>query len=300
MDKQFTGDVQGRIRRSTAWTLPVALLSGVGLLLISGCSGQDGAASSAEAARTAPARKLPQLASAPKSPRLMQVYFNTQDRREWIYDGVQWVPHDRSVDDFNRAVDRESAEKVPPGSQGAALNSAPFTPTGAHTKHRAFACAVCHPVGGTPCLDPVVAGNAASFDSTAKTCSNVSCHGAYSGTFTYSRWDYGIDDIEWVSVQYVGSGGGAASWYSTGSTGSNCSSCHGNPPAPIGNWHSSTHGFSWLTAARKCETCHPDAISAVVGGTTVGVSINAAKAAMHANGVANVQGKFTSQCFGCH
>jgi hypothetical protein len=232
----------------------------------------------------------------------MQVYFNTQNGREWIYDGAGWVPHDRSIDDFNRAADKAKAEKVPPGSQGAALNTAQFAPTGAHAKHRAFACTACHPVGGTPCLDPAVAGNAASFNSTTKSCSGVACHGAYSGTFTYSRWDYGIDDIEWVSVQYVGSGGGTANWYSTGSTGpigSGCSACHGNPPNPATAWHGPTHAI-FMATGRKCEICHPDAISAVSNGTTVGVSINAANAAMHANGAVNVQGKFTSQCFGCH
>jgi hypothetical protein len=229
----------------------------------------------------------------------MQVYFNTQNGREWIYDGTGWVPHDKTVDDFNRAADKERAEKAPPGSQGAALNSTSFAPTGAHAKHNGYACAACHPVGGSPCLDRAVAGNAASFNSTTKTCSSVACHGAYSGTFIYSRWDYGIDDIEWVSVQYVGSGGGAASWYSTGSTASNCSACHGNPPAPIGNWHSSSHAPT-MPNGRNCETCHLDAISALQAGKIVGTAINATSASLHGNGKADVQAKFTSKCFGCH
>jgi hypothetical protein len=55
-----------------------------------------------------------------------------------------------------------------------------------------------------------------------------------------------------------------------------------------------------MANGRKCETCHPDAISAVVNGTTIGVSIQATYAALHGNGVVNVQAKFTSKCFGCH
>ena len=230
----------------------------------------------------------------------MRVYFNTVNGREWIYDGARWVPHDETVDDFYKALAKKGAEK--PGAQPSAALTVPFSPTGAHTKHGAHACTACHLIPGSPCLDPAGAAAAPgrpapAFDATAKTCSNVACHGAYSGTFTYYRWDWGIEDYEAVVVAYAGSGGAANSWYSTGST---CTSCHGNPPTPIGNWHSPTHGFASMTAARKCETCHPDAISAVVGGMTIGVSINATYAALHANGVADVQAKFTSKCFGCH
>lgn len=231
----------------------------------------------------------------------MQVYFDTGNGREWIYDGARWVPHDRSVDDQAEAQTEDGAGRGQPGAQPRGALTVPFSPTGAHVKHGSFVCTTCHLVGGSPCLDP--AGPAAAtgqpaptFDATSKTCSSVACHGAYSGTFTYTRWDWGIDDVEVVTVSYAGTGGAAGSWYSTGST---CSSCHGNPPAPIGNWHSPNHA-STMPAGRKCETCHPDAISAVVGGKTVGVSINAASAALHANGVANVQARFTSKCFGCH
>jgi hypothetical protein len=271
----------------------VALIAGVGLLVVSGCSGQDGAASSAEAARKTPAAKVARFASAPDAPRLMQVYFNTQNGREWIYDGVRWVPHDKTVDDI---------DPTPPRAQPGTALGTPFVPTGAHPKHHAFDCTVCHQIPGEPCFNP--AGPAASpgktpaFNATTKTCSNVACHGAYSGTFTYTRWDYGIDDIETVVVPYASSGGAAASWYTTGSA-SSCTSCHGNPPAPIGNWHASTHAPT-MPNGRNCEICHPDAVSALVGGKTVGVSINATYANLHANGTADVQAKFTSKCFGCH
>jgi len=276
----------------------LSLIAGVGLLVVSGCSNQDGGAPFAERPRQiALARKLPRLASAPQAPRLMQVYFNTVNGREWIYDGVRWVPHDRSVDRYSDEAPAEKGAQTPPR---AAL-TVPFSPTGAHTKHGAFACTACHLIPGSPCLDP--AGPAAApgkpapaFDAAAKTCSSVACHGAYSGTYTYGVWDYGIDDVVYVTVPYAGSGGAAASWFSTGST---CSSCHGNPPPPTNNWHSPGHAPS-MSNGRTCEICHPDATSAVVGGKTVGVSIKAAYAALHGNGVVNVQAKFTSKCFGCH
>jgi len=275
----------------------LSLIAGIGLLVAVGCSSQGGTGSSAVPAGTiAAARKPPRLASAPASPRILQVYFNTVDGREWIYDGVRWVPRDRTVDDYPEALAEQGAATMP----RAAL-TVPFAPTGAHMKHGAFACTACHLIPGSPCLDP--AGPAAApgkpapaFDATAKTCSNVACHGAYSGTYTYGVWDYGIDDVVYVTVPYAGSGGAANSWFSTGST---CSTCHGNPPPPTNNWHASNHASS-MPNGRTCEICHPDATSAVVGGKTVGVSIKAASAALHGNGVVNVQAKFTSKCFGCH
>jgi hypothetical protein len=279
-------------RQSSAVRGLLALVAGVGLLVVSGCSGQDGAASPADAARKTPAAKVARLAAAPDAPRLMQVYFNTVNGREWIYDGVRWVPHDKSVDDV---------DSTPPRVQPGTALGTPFVPTGAHPKHRAFACAACHLVAGEPCLDPAgpaaAAGRPApAFDVGAKTCSNIACHGAYSGTFTYTRWDYGIDDLETVVVPYAGTGGTTASWYTVGST---CTSCHGNPPAPVTAWHSPTHAI-FMATGRKCEICHLDATSAVVAGKTVGVSIPSAYAALHGNGIVNVQAKFNSQCFGCH
>jgi predicted CxxxxCH...CXXCH cytochrome family protein len=281
-------------RQSSAVRGLLVLVAGVGLLVVSGCSGQDGAATSAGAARkSAPAGKAPRLAAAPKSPRLMQVYFNTQNGREWIYDGAGWVPHDKTIDDVDSTTPR-----VQPGT---ALGST-FVPTGAHPKHHAYECTVCHQIPGEPCFNPTgpaaSPGKTPSFDATTKTCSNIACHGAYSGTFTYTRWDYGIDDIEIVTVPYASSGGTAASWYTTGST-STCTSCHGNPPAAVNSWHSPTHAI-FMATGRKCEICHADATSAVVAGKTIGVAIPAAYAALHGNGIVTVQAKFSSQCFGCH
>jgi hypothetical protein len=279
----------------------LSVVVGVGLLLVGGCAGQDEAASPREpVSKSARARKIPRLASAPTSARLMQVYFNTSNGREWIYDGARWTPHDQTVDDFYKGLERAS-ERRQLGAEASSALTVPFSPNGAHARHGAYDCVSCHLVGGSPCLSAALPGSdpgrpPPTFDATAKTCSSVACHGAYSGNFTYSYWDWGIDDSVTVTVPYSGSGGAAPSWYSTGTT---CSSCHGNPPAPVGNWHSPTHA-STMPTGRNCEICHPDATSAVVGGRTVGVSIKAASAILHANGVANVQAKFTSKCFGCH
>lgn len=295
MDMQAIDVVRRRTRRGSASR--VVLLAGIGLLSVAGCSRQDGPSTFTERAdKVARVKKLPRLSSAPGAPRLMEVYFNITNGREWIYDGVRWVPHDQTVDTF----DQGQTEKGGVKALSTALTVA-FSPSAAHPKHRAYDCTACHLVGGTPCLDP--AGPAAApgksapaFDESAKTCSNVSCHGAYSGTFTYSRWDWGIEGFEIANVQYAGSGGAASSWYRSGTT---CTACHANPPA-LGDWHSPSHGFAWMTAARMCETCHPDAVSAVVGGRPVGVAIDAASAALHANGVVNVQARFSLKCFGCH
>jgi predicted CxxxxCH...CXXCH cytochrome family protein len=293
-----------REHRAPTWRL-LSVIAGIAPLVLGGCSGQEDAASLAAsrdlASNTARVKKLPRLASAPEAPRLMQLYFNTSNGREWIYDGARWVPHDATVDSYYK----ELASKGPEGTlravqPGGAALTVPFSPTGAHTKHRAYLCTDCHLVGGSPCLDPAGAaaapGQAApSFDATAKTCSSVACHGAYSGTYTYARWDWGIEDFVYVDVPYAGGGGAANGWYTTGSS---CTTCHHNPPAN-GTWHSPTHGMT-VTAARKCETCHPDAVSAVVNGVYVGVSISATNAALHANGIVNVQARFSSKCFGCH
>lgn len=46
------------------------------------------------------ARDIPSLEREPESPRILQVYFNTKDKREYIYNGQEWVPHDASIDSY--------------------------------------------------------------------------------------------------------------------------------------------------------------------------------------------------------
>ena len=40
------------------------------------------------------------LPTEPADARVGQVYFNTTDKREYIYNGQEWVPHDASIDSY--------------------------------------------------------------------------------------------------------------------------------------------------------------------------------------------------------
>ncbi len=42
-----------------------------------------------------------------------QIFVNTQDGREWIFDGGQWVPHDSTVDAYYEYL--KTVDKTPPG-----------------------------------------------------------------------------------------------------------------------------------------------------------------------------------------
>jgi predicted CxxxxCH...CXXCH cytochrome family protein len=198
-------------------------------------------------------------------------------------------------------------------------------PTGAHAKHGLVtSCTTCHACAGTlqfASPGPAVGAGqpAPTFDATAKTCSNVACHAVTSGTYTYSVWDWGADDLVWVSVPYGGAGGGGpVNWYAAPGTGG-CSACHGYPPAYNGTryaWHSGMHGIN-ISNGNACQLCHPDATGAFVYGPTYvptsaglitscpsgtycsapGTIINAS---MHGNGVMDVSAAFRSACLGCH
>jgi hypothetical protein len=174
------------------------------------------------------------------------------------------------------------------------------TPTGAHAKHGAFACSACHKVAGRLSFDSAgpayAAGQSAPrFDATAKTCSNVACHGVPAGTFSFYFPD-GSGDPALNTVGYGGATQTTPSWYATGAT---CGACHGNPPrAPDGSfypWHSGQHGGQGPTGTyNQCQFCHPDATGANGQGTAI------TNPTLHANGTVNVQARFTSACFGCH
>jgi hypothetical protein len=249
------------------------------------------AASSANENELPPRWKLKGPA-APKNAIFGMIYFNTKEKREYIFDGADWVPHDASVDAYYVEMDRIRANSLtvsqvlPPGNCG--------TGTGAHAKHATFDCQVCHYVGGVLCFDingPAVAPGKPlpSFDVSAKTCSNISCHGVYSGTFSY-YFPGGDGEPELRTVSYAGSGGSTPSWYATGL---GCSACHGNPPRN-GGWHSGYHAGTPTTASNQCQFCHPDASGSNGIGTTI------TNPTLHANGAVNVQARFTSSCFGCH
>jgi predicted CxxxxCH...CXXCH cytochrome family protein len=177
------------------------------------------------------------------------------------------------------------------------------TPTGAHAGHGAFACSVCHKVAGRLVFDkngPAYAGGkpAPTFDATTKTCSNVACHGVPAGTFTYSSWDWGLDQPVDVTVSYGGNSRPTPSWYTTGAA--TCAACHDDPPRNGSSgsnvWHSGNHGGQGPTGARnQCQFCHPDASS-----PNNGIGDTITNPSLHANGTVNVQATFTSACFGCH
>jgi hypothetical protein len=189
-------------------------------------------------------------------------------------------------------------------SDGAALTGPSCTPTGAHVAHSAYACTTCHSVPGSLCFDPAGPAQAPgkpapAFDFTAKTCSNVACHGMYEGVFEYTVWDWGCECLVTQSVPYGGSGGATPSWYTTGPGG--CAACHGNPPTIPGTssrytWHYNTHGQP-NPSANQCGTCHPAGLGNNVTG---GTGINPAFAAQHGNGVLDVSPKWTSSCYSCH
>ena len=123
-----------------------------------------------------------------------------------------------------------------------------------------------------------------SWDRSTATCASTYCHGGYTGSYTYSTWDYALDQPVPVTMTYTG-GNGSPTWTGGPMT---CTSCHGNPPSQTGNWHS-THG-----GGTDCQLCHPDA----VGSGGVGTAIT--NPALHVNGVVEVTPVWTPHCFYCH
>jgi predicted CxxxxCH...CXXCH cytochrome family protein len=133
-------------------------------------------------------------------------------------------------------------------------------------------------------------GIAPSYDSTGKTCSNVSCHSVKAGSFSYYFPD-GEGDPQLTTVNYGGDSRQTPAWSATGAT---CTACHANPPVN-GVWHSGVHGGQGPSGApNQCQFCHTDATGANAQGTAI------TNPALHANGVVNVQATFKSSCFGCH
>ncbi|GFO69510.1 hypothetical protein GMLC_30890 [Geomonas limicola] len=49
---------------------------------------------------SAQSKEIQYLAQEPANPTILQVYYNTQDKREYIYNGQEWVPHDASIDSY--------------------------------------------------------------------------------------------------------------------------------------------------------------------------------------------------------
>ncbi len=179
------------------------------------------------------------------------------------------------------------------------VNAAMGTPTA----HGGYACAVCHKVGGLLVFDKNGPAYGAgmlkpTFDASAKTCSNIACHGVPAGTWSYYVYDWGLDQSVLTTLTVYGNSAGVTpSWYATGAAG--CGACHGNPPRNGSSgsnvWHSGYHGGQGPSGPyNQCQFCHPDAYGTNGVGTTI------TNPALHGNGSYDVQARFTSTCFGCH
>jgi predicted CxxxxCH...CXXCH cytochrome family protein len=152
-------------------------------------------------------------------------------------------------------------------------------------------CTDCHGGHGTPIRFPALAqipgAPAPSFDPTAHTCSNVSCHSVPRGTWTY--WTMGGDgELYENAVEY---GGPVTTPNYFEAVFKACRSCHASPPSPAaGAWHSPSHGGGGQRA--ECSLCHPGVTKVdgklVISGTT------------HRNGTVDVTPAWKSTCFGCH
>jgi predicted CxxxxCH...CXXCH cytochrome family protein len=298
------------------WGSFLALIAVSAFLLVSGCGDESQSpqvtatgASNVAATKTLPLHGKVRLASAPANPVFGMIWIDTTKSREYIYDGAQWVPHDSSVDAFYKtiAVSKITLSMI---QDEVCLDGDPAcTPTGAHggpgtapAGHYAFSCLVCHKVGGRLVFDkngPAYAAGkpAPTFDATAKTCSNIACHGVAPATFSYYTIDGSGEPVLTTVNIYGNSAGVTPSWYSTGAAA--CGACHGNPPrnGTDGSnvWHSGYHGGQGPTGAyNQCQFCHLDASGSGGQGTTI------TNPSLHSNGIINVQANFTSKCFNCH
>ena len=70
-------------------------------------------------APSASAKDVPQLPQEPSNPKRHQVYFNTTDKHEYIYNGEEWVPHDASIDTYVLKKYRKPKESGKPAADGA-------------------------------------------------------------------------------------------------------------------------------------------------------------------------------------
>lgn len=238
------------------------------------------------------------LPAPPQNALLGLVYINTIDNREWIYDGRQWVPHDSSVDEYYRGLQANTVLSMQMKVLPAVPISSASTSIGAHITHiqAGYICLVCHGAHDSANIvtfdpnGPAVSPGRPSpgFDSAAKSCSNISCHGMYSGTFSYFfPGGDGVPVLETIS--YYSNNGSTPSWYVSGI---GCNGCHDNPPRPAGAtpvWHNGSH-----VGGNDCQLCHPDATGSGGAGTAI------TDPSLHVNGVVNVQTIFSSACFNCH
>jgi hypothetical protein len=71
-------------------------------------------------APSASAKEIQQLPHEPNHPKIHQVYFNTTDKHEYIYNGEEWVPHDASIDTYVlKKYKKPKVSKDPSNGDGA-------------------------------------------------------------------------------------------------------------------------------------------------------------------------------------
>jgi hypothetical protein len=275
----------------------LALAAGCGQPALAPAGKEAGGALAAARAPALPAKGKLRQASPPAPAAFGMVYVNTGSGKEWIHDGVQWVPHDATVEAFY------GPSSARPAALLAAALAEPCTsyacnPGGAHARHAAIACTACHMSHGPsrfdpsgPAAIPPSAANpfppAPAFEPATKTCSNVACHGIPPGTFHY-YFPGGDGEPELRTVAYGGPVAATPSWYAIGA---GCAACHANPP-PTGAWHGGGHAVAYGGAT--CQMCHPGE----TGANNVGTAI--VNAALHRNGAVEVQARFRTACFACH
>jgi hypothetical protein len=310
----------------------VMSLIGISILVGPGCGSQQQKVEN-QTGNTADAQmKAPNVPGAPNKA-LFGQYYKDRNGKVWIYDGTMWVPHDNTVDTYYSQFAPQATTAVNKSMTQDEMRTAPCTTadgSGAHPKHAGFNCKVCHMVGGVMCFDPSgpaynASYGAPAFDVATKTCTNVACHTVAPGTFSYyfPGDETDADGYPIPVLKTVNYGGGTTpqvtpSWYTAPGT-AGCTACHANPPVygsdGSNNWHSGFHANNQNVGAinpNACELCHnstavpygtwvPVAFSSVGSdGKYHGYQINPAAISQHANGVATVNAKFVSQCFGCH
>ena len=118
-------------------------------------------------------------------------------------------------------------------------------------------------------------------------CSNVACHGVPERTYSWT-FQSGDGGVESKTAILAGGSRDTPVW---GTTGNTCNACHGAPSDQP--WHG-RHANGSFPGANECSLCHPN----VTGTVATGIALSST--ALHGNGVADVQAKFKSACFGCH
>jgi predicted CxxxxCH...CXXCH cytochrome family protein len=168
------------------------------------------------------------------------------------------------------------AVAAPSASLAAAATCVPY---GAHPRHQAVGvqCASCHPCAGATIPE---------YNRSTGKCSNVYCHGSYSGTYTINAWDEENNSTYTYQAPYRGAFG-TPGWTDPPMT---CTSCHANPPQN-GQWHNPYHARGFVPDGAACTLCHPGINAA---GTTF------VDASRHANGTIDVTPKWTLDCLVCH